>query len=137
MARSIDEVISGLPKARRDRIETRAARLASDMIEHADSLGEIRKAMSKTQTDIARVLGVGQVAVAQMEKRSDLLLSTLQRYVRATGAELSLVVHTARGEEIVLQGLGDLGEKAKGAAGLRRARGGAISKRRSSLVGAK
>lgn len=113
MGRSIDTVIARLPKGRRERIEAKAARLARDMIEHADSLGEIRKAMSKTQTDVARALGVGQVAVAQLEKRSDLLLSTLQRYVRATGAELSLVVHTRQGGEIVLEGLGDLGSPGK------------------------
>ena len=110
MGRSIDTVIARLPKARRERVEAKAARLARDMIEHADSLGDIRKAMSKTQTEIARELGVGQVAVAQLEKRSDLLLSTLQRYVRAAGAELSLVVHTRQGEDIVLQNLGSLGK---------------------------
>ena len=44
------------------------------MIDHADSLSEIRKAFCKTQVQIARELGVGQVAVAQLEKRSDLLL---------------------------------------------------------------
>ena len=131
MARCIDDVIASLPKARRNRIETKAARLASDMIEHADSLGEIRKAMRKTQTDIARALGVGQVAIAQLEKRSDLLLSTLQRYVRAAGAELSLVVRTSRGEEIVLQSLGDLGAKSKAAAKLRRPAGAGTLKRRS------
>ena len=121
MGCSIDTVIARLPKARRERIEAKAARLARDMIEHADSLGDIRKAMSKTQTEIARELGVGQVAVAQLEKRSDLLLSTLQRYVRATGAELSLVVHTRQGEEIVLQNLGDLGRGADSAGNRRRA----------------
>ena len=123
MARSIDEVIAGLPKARRERVEAKAARLARDMIEHADSLGDIRKAMSKTQTDIARALGVGQVAVAQLEKRSDLLLSTLQRYVRATGAELSLVVHTRDGADIVLESLGDLASGGSAAAKTRRATG--------------
>jgi transcriptional regulator with XRE-family HTH domain len=121
MGRSIDTVIARLPKARRERIESKAARLARDMIEHADSLGAIRKAMSKTQTEIARELGVGQVAVAQLEKRSDLLLSTLQRYVRAAGAELSLVVHTRQGAEIVLQNLGDLGQGAGSAGNSRRA----------------
>ena len=121
MGRNIDTVIARLPKARRERIEAKAARLARDMIEHADSLGDIRKAMSKTQTEIARELGVGQVAVAQLEKRSDLLLSTLQRYVRATGARLSLVVHTRQGAEIVLQNLGDLGKRAGSAGATRRA----------------
>jgi transcriptional regulator with XRE-family HTH domain len=113
MGRSIDNVIAGLPRARRERIEKKSVRLARQMIDHADSLGAIRKAMSKTQTEIARELGVGQVAVAQLEKRSDLLLSTLQRYVRAAGAELSLVVHTKQGEEIVLENLGDLGDRLK------------------------
>ena len=113
MGRSIDNVIAGLSKARRERIERKSVQLAREMIEHADSLGEIRKAMSKTQTQIARELGVGQVAVAQLEKRSDLLLSTLQRYVRATGAELSLVVHTKQGAEIVLGNLGELGGRLK------------------------
>ena len=134
MGRSIDSVIAGLPKARRDRIETKAVQLAREMIDHADSLGEIRKAMSKTQTEIARELGVGQVAVAQLEKRSDLLLSTLQRYVRAAGAELSLVIHTKQGAEIVLQSLGDLGDKKNAATKLRRVTTARIHKRRTNFA---
>lgn len=130
MGRSIDAVIAGLPKARRDRVEAKAARLAHDMVEHADSLGEIRKAMSKTQTEIARALGVGQVAVAQLEKRSDLLLSTLQRYVRAAGADLSLVIHTRQGAQIVLHSLGDLGGKNGLNSKPRNAESPAVSKRR-------
>jgi transcriptional regulator with XRE-family HTH domain len=137
MGRNIDDVIAGLPKARRDRIETKAVRLAREMIEHADSLSEIRKAMSKTQTEIARELGVGQVAVAQLEKRSDLLLSTLQRYVRAAGAELSLVIHTKQGAEIVLQSLGDLGGRRNPGTKLGRAKRGAIAKRPGALGRAK
>ncbi len=137
MGRSIDGVIAGLPKARRDRIETKAVRLAREMIDHADSLGEIRKAMSKTQTEIARELGVGQVAVAQLEKRSDLLLSTLQRYVRAAGAELSLVIHTKQGAQIILQSLGDLGGKENGATKLRRVAPARMTKRRAMLAGVK
>jgi transcriptional regulator with XRE-family HTH domain len=115
MGRSVDELIAGLPKARRLKVEAKSQQLAREMIDHADSLGEIRKALSKTQVEIARELGVGQVAVAQLEKRSDLLLSTLQRYVRATGAELSLVVHTKDGNDIVLHSLGDLSVGAKAA----------------------
>ena len=134
MGRSINDVIAGLPKARRDRIETKAVQLAREMIEHADSLGAIRKAMSKTQSEIARELGVGQVAVAQLEKRSDLLLSTLQRYVRAAGAELSLVVRTKQGAEIVLQKLGDLGRKESVAVKLRHAVNGRTTRRRAALA---
>jgi transcriptional regulator with XRE-family HTH domain len=91
--------------------------------------------MSKTQTEIARELGVGQVAVAQLEKRSDLLLSTLQRYVRAAGAELSLVVHTKQGAEIVLENLGALGSKLK--VGGQRSTNAKASKKRVALGSAK
>ena len=115
MGRSVDELIAGLPKARRLKVEAKSRQLAREMIDHADSLSEIRKALSKTQVDIARDLGVGQVAVAQLEKRGDLLLSTLRRYVRAAGAELSLVVHTKDGNDIVLQSLGDLSTTARAA----------------------
>ncbi|TAK68323.1 MAG: hypothetical protein EPO19_08675 [Betaproteobacteria bacterium] len=69
-----------------------------------------------------------------MEQRSDLLLSTLQRYVRATGAELSLLVRTKQGAEIVLQSLGNLGGKENMAAKLRRAAGGRTTKRRTALA---
>ena len=135
MGRSIDNVIAGLSKARRERIEVKSARLARAMIEHADSLGDIRKAMSKTQTEIARELGVGQVAVAQLEKRSDLLLSTLQRYLRAAGAELSLVVHTKQGAEIVLENLGNLGGRLKAVG--QRSTNTKESKKRAALARAK
>ena len=135
MGRSIDNVIAGLSRARRERIEKKSVQLAREMIEHADSLAEIRKAMSKTQTEIARELGVGQVAVAQLEKRSDLLLSTLQRYVRAAGAELSLVVHTKQGAEIVLGNLGDLGGRLKVVD--QRATNAKASKKRMAVASAK
>ena len=129
MGRSVDELIAGLSKARRLKVEAKSQQLAREMIDHADSLGEIRKALSKTQVEIARELGVGQVAVAQLEKRSDLLLSTLQRYVRATGAELSLVVHTKDGNDIVLRNFGDLGANAKASPKPKRAASGKSARR--------
>ena len=137
MGRNVDDIIASLPKARRDKIEAKAAQMAKEMIDHTDSLAAIRKAMSKTQSEVARELGVGQVAVAQMEKRSDLLLSTLQRYVRAAGAELSVVVRTKQGTEIVLQGLGDLVGKKKAAAKPLRAAGARAAPRRAVLAGSR
>ena len=137
MGRNVDDIIASLPKARRDKIEAKAAQMAQEMIDHADSLAEFRKAMSKTQSEVARELGVGQVAVAQMEKRSDLLLSTLQRYVRAAGAELSVVIRTKQGAEIVLQSLGDLVGKKKPSAKLQRTAGARAAPRRAVLASAR
>ena len=83
MARSLDEVLAGLPPKRRAKIERRANELAS--------LKDLRKAVERTQEDLAALLGVGQDTVSRIERRSDILLSTLRRYVEAMGGELKLI----------------------------------------------
>lgn len=106
MGRRLNDVIAKLPKARQKRISKRAAVMANEMIAHADSLSVVRKALSKTQTKIGEDLGLSQNAVSQLEGRSDLLLSTLRRYVQALGADLDLVVRMKDGSRVVLEGLG-------------------------------
>jgi predicted transcriptional regulator len=81
------------------------------MIRHADSLAEVRTALVKTQDEVARVLKVKQNAVAQLEKRSDLLLSTLRKYVEAMGGELAVTVKTGAGTVIMLDSLSSLARK--------------------------
>lgn len=83
MARSLDQVIAGLPAKRRARIERRAGELAT--------LKHLRQAVERTQEELATSLGVGQDTVSRIERRSDILLSTLRRYVEAMGGELELV----------------------------------------------
>jgi transcriptional regulator with XRE-family HTH domain len=133
MGRRIDEVIAKLPKQRRDRIAKKANVLAREMIAHADSLGMVRKALSKTQTQIGEDLGLPQNAVSQLESRSDLLLSTLRRYVNALGADLDLVVRMRDGSKVVLKGLGDVSKTtAQGSLAIARRRAAKRSKARPS-----
>ena len=106
MGRTIDQVIAELPKERRARISKKARTMAREMIAHADSLGMVRRAISKTQNEVGQDLGLPQNAISQLEKRSDLLLSTLRRYVKALGADLDLVVRMKDGSKILLKGLG-------------------------------
>jgi DNA-binding XRE family transcriptional regulator len=75
--------MAGLPAKRRARIERRARELAT--------LKDLRQAVARTQADLAASLGVGQDTVSRIEGRSDMLLSTLRRYVNAMGGELELV----------------------------------------------
>ncbi len=56
------------------------------------ALREIRQARALTQTEIGALLGMTQSEVSKLEGRADLLLSTLRRYVAATGGELNLTV---------------------------------------------
>lgn len=106
MGRNVEDIIAGLPRQRRSRINQKARQMAGEMIAQADSLGEVRKVARKTQSQMGEALGMPQNAISQLERRSDVLLSTLARYVDALGAELDLIVRMRDGTEIVLAGLG-------------------------------
>jgi transcriptional regulator with XRE-family HTH domain len=82
-------------------------RRTKDLLEEFETLQQLRKARSLTQEYVGRKLGKKQVSVAQLEKRSDFLLSTLRGYVKALGGELDLVVRFKDHAPVVLGGLGD------------------------------
>jgi transcriptional regulator with XRE-family HTH domain len=50
----------------------------------------ISKARQQTQAELADKLGIDQVSVSAIENRSDLLLSTLAKYVRALGGDVEI-----------------------------------------------
>lgn len=83
MARKLDDILAELPQQRRDRIEARAMELAT--------LKDLRLAAEKTQVELAATLGLRQDAISRLEKRSDMLLSTLRHYVEGMGGTLELV----------------------------------------------
>lgn len=55
------------------------------------TLAQVRKAKSLTQTTIAMILDIDQSEVSRLERRSDMLLSTLRSFIQAAGGELQLV----------------------------------------------
>ena len=87
MAVNVDDKIKKLSPAQRKKVETRAAELIAEEM----TLREMRKARKLTQVRMAKALGVTQDCVSRLEKRSDLLLSTLRKTVEAMGGNLSLV----------------------------------------------
>ncbi len=97
MARSLDKVLSELPAKRRARIERRAGELAT--------LKDLRQAVERTQQDMAASLGVGQDTISRIERRSDMLLSTLRRYVEAMGGRLELVAQFPKRDPVVIDHL--------------------------------
>lgn len=105
MAKSIKEVMAGLPKERQEKIKRGAEAMAAEMIAEFDSLEALRKAHGKTQHQLAENLGIGQNAVSQIERRTDLYVSTLRKYVSALGAELEISLKTKDGARIILRDL--------------------------------
>jgi hypothetical protein len=53
-------------------------------------LAGIRKAAGKTQLELAAASGMAQGDVSRLEGQDDMLLSTLNRYAEALGAELEV-----------------------------------------------
>jgi len=71
---------------RRKKIETRTAQLVAKEM----TLRELRQARKLTQVRMAKALRISQDGVSRLEKRTDLLLSTLRKSVEAMGGSLSL-----------------------------------------------
>lgn len=69
---------------------------------YAENLAMIRRASDLTQVEVAEKLGVGQAVVSRLERRSDMLLSTLADYLHATGAEHPRIVAVLNGMEVEL-----------------------------------
>jgi transcriptional regulator with XRE-family HTH domain len=85
---------------RRKKVEARAAQpIAEEM-----SLRDLRKALSLTQERLAERLKVSQDRISRMERRTDLLISTLRRHVAAMGGNLSLVAEFPDREPVILAG---------------------------------
>ena len=103
MATNVDDMIRKLSSGRRKRVEARAAELIAEEL----TLRELRHARKLTQVKMAKKLGVSQDSVSRLEKRSDLLLSTLRKTVRAMGGNLSLVAEFPDRAPVVLSGIAE------------------------------
>jgi transcriptional regulator with XRE-family HTH domain len=77
------------------------------------TLRQLRQACRLTQQKVAKSLRIGQEGVSKIERRSDLLISTLRDYVQAMGGRLSLVVEFPDREPVVLSGITEVGQGSK------------------------
>ncbi|WP_200550517.1 helix-turn-helix domain-containing protein [Kosakonia sp. LAM2021] len=78
-------------------VVTAAQSLAQEMLLNIH-LAELRERVQKTQIEMAQELGLKQPTVAVMEKQGrDIKLSTLKRYVEATGSKLCIDIELPDG----------------------------------------
>ncbi|OFA00302.1 XRE family transcriptional regulator [Duganella sp. HH101] len=103
MGRNLDDVIKGLPADRQKKIAALSQKKIEEMIAHAATLTDFRKAVGKTQAEVAKELGINQNAVSQLEKRSETYVSTLRRFLKSLGLTLELSVLDKNGMRIDLQ----------------------------------
>jgi DNA-binding transcriptional regulator YiaG len=104
MAHTLHQKIATLSPKRQAKVKARAAKLIAEEL----SLQDLRKAMNRTQAEVARVLNVGQDTVSRYEQRTDMLISTLQEYVEAMGGELDLIAKFPKRGTIKIKAFRDL-----------------------------
>ncbi|KJV31106.1 helix-turn-helix domain-containing protein [Pantoea sp. SM3] len=93
MGRTLEQILA----AERPEVVAEANAMAEEVLLNIH-LAELRERVKKTQVEIAQQLNIKQPTVAGMEKPGrDLKLSTLKRYVEATGGKLRLNIELPDG----------------------------------------
>ena len=109
MSKNVNDIIRTLSAAQRKKVEARAVELIAEEM----TLQELRRARKLTQVSVAKALGIPQDSVSRLEKRSDILLSTLRKTVQVMGGNLSLVAEFPDRAPVVLSGIAEAGADAK------------------------
>jgi transcriptional regulator with XRE-family HTH domain len=85
MAKKFTEIKHKMSPRQLEEARTKTQAIMADM-----TLDELREARRLTQEQLASLFHVGQPAIAKMEKRTDMYLSTLRGIIRAMGGELEI-----------------------------------------------
>ncbi|WP_228057051.1 XRE family transcriptional regulator [Tychonema sp. LEGE 07203] len=93
--------MENLPSEQRTIVEKRSVELMAEEM----TLPDLRKARKLTQIPMAKLLNMRQENVSRLERRADLLVSTLQSYIAAMGGELSFVVEFKDRPPVKISGL--------------------------------
>jgi transcriptional regulator with XRE-family HTH domain len=104
--RPFNELTKRLPPARKSRIADKTAALSTALTLH-----ELRKARTVSQQELADKLAVGQPAVAKLERRGDMYVSNLRRYVEALGGTLEIAARFPDGAVEIVTEEKTMGEK--------------------------
>jgi transcriptional regulator with XRE-family HTH domain len=106
MTINLKTVMENLSPEQRAKVEQRAAELIAEEM----TLQDLRKAREFTQVRMGELLNMRQENVSRLERRADLLVSTLQSYIAAMGGELSLVVEFKDRKPVKISGFSSLAE---------------------------
>ncbi|CEK11822.1 helix-turn-helix domain-containing protein [Legionella hackeliae] len=104
MARSLNDKMRSLPKGRQDTIQKRADQLIAEEM----TLRDLRLALEKTQEDLGAILHMKQDGISRLEKRSDMLISTLSKYISAMGGSLKLMAEFPDRAPVEIHGIADI-----------------------------
>lgn len=104
MPKSLNEKLSALSKRRQVAIQNRADQLVSEEM----TLRDLRLALRKTQKDLENTFHMSQYGISRLENRSDILLSTLNKYISALGGRLTIKAEFPNRPSVTINGFSDL-----------------------------
>ena len=88
MPKNFRQLVDKMPPEAQARVERRKHELLAEM-----ELQEIRRALHISQEQLAAQLEITQGAASKLERRDDMLVSTLRRIVEALGGQLEIQAH--------------------------------------------
>ncbi len=97
------EIVGTISPERRARIDALKRQFEEEML-----LEEVREALNLTQQEMAKRLRTSQANISKLEKRTDILLSTLSNYLEGMGGHLELRASFPGLGDVRLKGLAKL-----------------------------
>jgi predicted XRE-type DNA-binding protein len=85
MAHKFKELQTKISAERRARVEERVRKAIKEM-----ALDELRTAREFTQAELSQVLRVDQGSISKLERRTDMYIGILRRYIEAMGGSLQI-----------------------------------------------
>ncbi len=85
MAKKFKNLRDEMSPQRQKKIDSMTRDMLEEMPMHA-----LRRARKLSQVQLAELLNIKQGSVSKLERRTDLYISTLRRYIEAMGGELTL-----------------------------------------------
>ena len=93
MAKKFSELMERMSPERRARIDEKVKKTLAEM-----PLNELRNARGLSQKMLAETMHIQQPAIAKLEKRTDMYISTLRSHIQAMGGELEVIARFPDGD---------------------------------------
>jgi len=93
MAKKFSELKAKLSPERKGKIDEKVKVALAEM-----PLNELRNARGLSQKMLAESLHIQQPAIAKLEKRTDMYISTLRSHIKAMGGELEVIARFPDGD---------------------------------------
>jgi len=96
MTKKFSELEKKMSKKSRAWVKKEVEKIIQEM-----PLSELRNARGLSQQMLAKALHIQQPAIAKMEKRTDMYISTLRNHITAMGGDLDIIARFPDGDVII------------------------------------